>query len=235
MCKKVFVIHPPMEKYQEAKTIAYEFKSEKSYEQFMNRHKAELKNDNSEMAALSLDDLQDGQVYRFVGPLYTAVQSDQVRRKVDDKVLEMESALAVQKALGGKAHVHCNVTFNPPGSKQPALEIDAIVHDGADDPGNVAIYIVEAAYAPQPNEVEVLKSKIERVRPFLQEDDHFRGVARIIPVLGGRHWSHATIAACGDMLRVAPCGNGYAVHGIPEIPSHQVLQIQLVRYIPQLI
>jgi hypothetical protein len=86
-------------KTQEAQSIQYNFQTEKSYADFMDRHSSELMCSQSEIVALTMEELADGGVHRFVGPLYTAMLSDHARRAVDIKVLELEAALAVQTHL----------------------------------------------------------------------------------------------------------------------------------------
>jgi hypothetical protein len=92
----VYVVHPPACKTQEAQSIQYNFQTEKSYADFMDRHSAELMCSQSEKVALTTEELTDGGVHRFVGPLHAAMLSDHARRAVDIKVLELEAALAVQ-------------------------------------------------------------------------------------------------------------------------------------------
>ncbi len=49
-----------------------------------------------------IEDLNDGGAYVIVGGYYGAVMAEKTRRQVEDKVLEVEAALAVQNYLNVK-------------------------------------------------------------------------------------------------------------------------------------
>jgi hypothetical protein len=92
-----------MGKGSEVKTFRYKFRAEKQYEKFMSVNNAALVRSGSDKVVLTVEDLHNDGVYTFVGPFYEAVMPDQVRRKVDEKVLEVEAAQAVKNFLGRDA------------------------------------------------------------------------------------------------------------------------------------
>lgn len=156
--------------------------------------------------------MNDG-IYYFVGGHYQALQERRLRDQVEDKVLELETALAIRNELGPTAHLHPSCIFYDE-KLNPIKEIDGVVvHvDDAFSQESTA-YIVEAALSPQLNKVGKLQSTVQTFMTLAPRHEHFKMVTRFIPVLGGRHWSSEVITKSqqAGQWRVSPSGAGYIV------------------------
>jgi len=173
-----------------------------------------LKNSNNVNATYENLKPNDYGVYRFYRAFYKANENEVRRRQVDDKLLELESAVAVKNEIGGNIRIHSNFIFKiVDNSKDKSVEIDAIVCDDVellDDSNNVCI--VEAAYSPQSREVNILTGKLSKFMAYAKTDPYFRNVSHFIPVLAGRHWSNEmTSARAAKQWIVRPSGTGYEV------------------------
>ena len=185
-------------------------------EKLCDRNKAMLSLDGVAVVN-KIEEVVDGAVYHFVGPLYSAMLDEQTHRQVLSKVFEFEAALAVQEHIGLNAHIHSNVTLID-GAKCRA-ELDAVVvHQGGEDVARSSAYIIESALSPQDYDVSKVLAKVELFERAAPSLPHFRSVYRqkIFPVLAGKNWSEKTLAACNasprPLLRVSPSGQGYQIH-----------------------
>ncbi len=166
----------------------------------------------------TIEELDDKGVYVIVGGTYGTMMTKRARQQVEDKVLELEAALAVQKYLKKQhkidSHIHQNVKFTESG--QDKLEIDAIVmHTSCEDAGSSA-YLIECALSPQVHDIEKLHTKVGRFKTYANTLPLFSSVDKVIPVLAGRNWSRETIDECNasntTLWRVSPSGESLQVH-----------------------
>jgi hypothetical protein len=177
-----------------------------------------------------IEEVIDGAVYHFVGPLYSAMMDEQTNRQVLSKVFEYEAALAVQEHIGLNAHIHSNVTLMD-GAVCKA-ELDAVVvHRGGEDVARSSAYIIESALSPQDYDVSKVLDKVELFKKAAPSLPHFRAVDKdkIFPVLAGKNWSVKTLATCKasplPIWRVSPSGKGYQVHRPLSTMVRQVCKI----------
>ena len=202
--KTIFVVIPATEKNGVAEVVTVPITSEVDLANFCRDHRGSLK-DSTNIKA-TYQNLKVEGTYTFFGGFYKANENDTRRRQVDDKVLEFESAVAVKNMLGINASIHPNVMFKDAAGKT-TMELDAVVVDAG------AAYIVESAYSPQINEVNVLKDKVSKFKAMSKFHKHFRNVTKVVPVLAGRNWAIDTVkaATAAKQWRVLPSAAGYQV------------------------
>jgi hypothetical protein len=135
----------------------------------------------------SYDPLVHGCHYFAVGSRIDALLDYQTTSAFEAADLERKAALVVQRSVGSNATIDPNVTFK---IGKNDFEFDAIVFESS------TAYIVETARSPQPDEVEVLLSKVAAFQSWAASSDRYKAVTKFVPVLGGRHFPAETIRRC---------------------------------------
>ena len=96
---------PPVEKNGVAETETVPIHSQATLDNFCGLHRGSLKGSDN-VTATTFEGLKSDGVYTFWGSFYKAIESDRTRRLVDDKVLEIEGAVAVKNVAGLPPRAH---------------------------------------------------------------------------------------------------------------------------------
>ena len=212
--KKIHVIVPPIDKDKEPKTLSYTVVNQQQLSDLLNKNRASLFVEDQ--AFDRFEELDDGGIYTFGGPAFDADRSKRTSTRVDATMVEIGCGQAVQKyvsgiAGSGTAHLHLGFIEKDDRGK-PIVEIDAVVVHRADvrSPQATA-YVVETANAPQPDKVEKLLDRVEKLQlAATSPSSRFHTCTVFVPVLGGRYWSTETTAKCKahrpPIWRVKPSG-----------------------------
>lgn len=147
--------------------------------------------------------LESDGVYTLFGPSYMALENDLRTEKVNQKMHEISSLIAVKSELEGKSALHLNVTIY--GNCKNEILVENIVKDEKSEASRA--YICDFVKLPSADDVKVLQEKADKFAFLAKHHEPFQSVTQVIPVLAGRSWLPEvdTRAREGLMWRVR-CG-----------------------------
>ena len=216
--KTIFVVIPPTDKDDEAKTIQYTLEDDKAMQRIEWIHNGVLT--SGDTAVINFRDVVDQGMYILSGAFYWAYRNGRTKAQIDSKLVEIECTQAVRACLVQNgvedAHLHLNIKDHD-DTRNCIFEIDGVVHSKQAGSPNATAYVVETAYSPQPRKIQQLLEKVEMLKKSAQsKSSHFHNCTSFVPVLGGRSWSEETTAMCKaynpPIWRVKPSGASYQVH-----------------------
>jgi hypothetical protein len=216
---KVITVIIPQEEKDKAEVRKVSLTSNKELQTYLkNQRGAFLYRQGEERDLIRLEDLDHEVQYVIGGGKYNAITGKKKRSQVEDRVFELEAALAVQESLktrGIDAHIHNNVKIIDPESGNDIMEVDAVVHVGGENVIGSTAYLVECALTPQKNDVEKITKKVEEFKVHSKMMSHFSSVVEVVPVLAGRNWLPETIDECRKsrmkLWRVCPSSKSLQV------------------------
>jgi hypothetical protein len=206
----ITVIRPALDEDEDPERMVCTFGDEEDYKHFTLTQNGSLE---SNSAVLRFRDLKDNGVYTL-GGLWAAFTSAKQQQRARDKVLEVETCLATETALGANAHTHYNVKIV--GNAYDICDLaeyydGVVVHSLKESSPNATAYIVESDSSPQEGHVANLLKKVEIFKQWAPSSPQFRSCVAFVPVFGGRNWSKATLDLCAakKVSTVTPTGAGY--------------------------
>jgi len=186
-------------------------------DKFLSRNRASLRTSLLSTEDLCrFDDLKNDGIYVVISPYFTAVRDERLRRQVDDKVLEVEAAKSVARALGGNPHIHNNFKFEDISGQK--FEADGVVvHQGGENEANSSVYFIECGYNPELVKVKGILKRLEDFKTFAKNSQHFRNTTAYFPVFGAKNFDPSIDRYCADnsIWQVRPSGGGYALVKVP--------------------
>jgi hypothetical protein len=154
---------------------------------------------------LRFQQLSDEGVYTIFGPQYMALSNDARTRKVDNKMQEVNSLIAVKNSLEGKKGIHFNISIYGHSTNE------VLVQD--EGPDQCTAYICESTYTPWADDIEILADKVLKFNVLARNHEVFKSVNKVVPVLAGHNWLPDTIARAdaAKMWKVNTGGGSFQV------------------------
>jgi hypothetical protein len=154
---------------------------------------------------LRFQQLANEGVYTIFGPQYMALSNDVRTRKVDNKMQEVNSLIAVKNSLEGKREMFFNISIYGHSTNEVLVQ-----EEGRE---KCTAYICESAYTPWADDIEILADKVLKFNVLARNHEVFKAVNKVVPVLAGHNWLPDTIARADatKMWKVNTGGGSFQV------------------------